>query len=156
MEIIPLWHFNIMCTELCNSKILNDYARIIPPWNKAVIPPVLWYYHIGMYTIDGTSYRATFGIPIKWINITLYHILYHRLFINCYSWNNSKNPPNCNISKNDLWHRNGYIVIFNNLVRISECRSTCAADRTSRVLYHHLNHMHPSNVPICLSWLRHF
>ena len=29
-----------------------------------------------------------------------------------------KNPVNSNIFKNDIWHRMGYIVIFNHLVEI--------------------------------------
>ena len=40
-----------------------------------------------------------------------------------------QNRLNCNISKNDFWHRMVNILISNYLAEF-ECRSTCARDRT--------------------------
>ena len=41
------------------------------------------------------------------------------------------NTMYCNISKNYLWHRMGYIVIFNHVAGIPiECPATCAVDST--------------------------
>ena len=63
--------------------------------------------------------RATFEIPSRWLNTTIYPILFHIWFLNCYSCSNFENPLHCNNFKNHRWNRMGFMVIFSHLEGIS-------------------------------------
>ena len=81
-------------------------------YRRSLSAQLVWAARSTIYVLSAEQVdRATFGIPTKWL------IKCH-IYINCYSWNNSKNYLNYNISKNDLWNRMGYIVIHNRLAGI--------------------------------------
>ena len=68
--------------------------------------------------------RATFEIPSTLLNITIYHILYHRWFLKLFQFKVifkivSVHWYICNNSINHLWYRMGYMVIFIDQAEIS-------------------------------------
>ena len=81
-------------------------------------------------TICGTR-RVIFEIP-KWLIKYDYIIFCAKYgFKKCYSSHGFQNCFSSNNSKNHLWFRIGYIVIFNSLAGIPNvCHSTCVADGT--------------------------
>ena len=64
--------------------------------------------------------RATFEIASRWLDITIYPILFHiSFFLNCYSCSNSQNPLHWINFKNQSWWIIGFMVLFSHLKGIS-------------------------------------